>query len=57
MYTVNADTYLAQDGLIHGEDPYMYVGNSGWDGYTRALVDFDVSSLDGDLGMSLCQII
>lgn len=43
-YDVNADTYLSQDSEVHGTDEHVLVGNSGWDGYVRSLVDFDIST-------------
>lgn len=44
-YEMNADTYLTKDGLVHGLEEYTYVGNSGWDGPARTLVDFDISEI------------
>ena len=49
IYDLNADTYIANDGAVHGGEQWLYVGNSGWDGKVRSLVDFDISTFNTDL--------
>jgi len=44
-YEINADTYIMKDGIVHGSEEHLYVGNSGWDGNARILVDFDMSTV------------
>lgn len=48
-YDINADTYIARDTVVHGAEEYLFVGNSGWDGNARTLVDFDISQFNTDL--------
>lgn len=51
-YEFNADTFLTKDGLIHGLEEYTFVGNSGWDGPARTLLDFDISEIPDTLNIT-----
>jgi len=48
-YDLNADTYIARDHLVHGDEEHLFVGNSGWAGKSRALVDFDITTFNTEL--------
>jgi len=48
-YDLNADTYIAKDNMVHGTEPHLFIGNSGWAGKSRALIDFDISTFNTEL--------
>jgi len=48
-YDLNADTHIARDNLVHGTEDYLYIGNSGWAGKARSLIDFDMSKFNTEL--------
>jgi len=48
-YDLNADTYIARDNLVHGAEEHLFIGNSGWAGKARTLIDFDINSFNTDL--------
>ena len=48
FYDLSADTYIVQDNKNHGAEEFLYLGNSGWDGPSRILVDFDTTTFATD---------
>lgn len=42
---INADTYIMNDKSTHGGEEHLLVGNSGWAGEARTLMDFDISTI------------
>ena len=42
-WELSADTSLLNDGTVHGSEEELLIGNSGWAGEARVLIDFDSS--------------
>lgn len=48
-YELSADTYIVKDNNVHGGEDHLYIGNSGWAGPSRTLIDFDISNFNTEL--------
>jgi len=48
-FELTADTSLLNDGTVHGLEEQLLIGNSGWAGEARALIDFDSSAIPDSL--------
>jgi len=45
-YDLNADTHIVPDTNIHGAEEHLFIGNSGWAGKARTLIDFDMATFN-----------